>query len=739
MVSAPNDFLAACNLHLPSLPSAGWRKTTAASRTNANGAGTANAEKSAPTPGCKTEEQRSCSSGCMHKSKRQIRDLPHLLLWLTVMSAQTFGQDVNLPGPSTGFAKPNASHARTEKSILSDVYLSLYDFGAVCDDATDDNKAINAAFAQIATTGGTLLWPGKCKTNETVILPFIPAGYPAGIVIKGSGSFAYQGNQYASPSLLDCSAVSRGDCLDIAAAGVVIENMDILYNGKIGAPIQPPAAPSLSYVKGPCVTGSEAFYWVKTTYTTASKIRYAGETALSAETPNFTVPIGNCLQVASPAANTDVIGYRLYIGSASNREQLQSRTPTSIGSSYTMTTRNPKNEGLPPLVDTTAGAAVYANNVPSIRDSRIRSTVGGWGSKKTTYAPSDGLKLATSLSRIGPNTMVLGFNRGVVMYAFGPSNNASNSKPFLYNSYIRDNNYGVVLAGATNVEVVGNEFMEDAKADLLDLWSNDLYWGHNYQEQNDDSEKASFILGSSGMPNPTAFSLQPNGSTFEQNNITCSAASGIPLFEIVTGESTRIMANLITGCSGSTTFVRNGGSATNTVLRNNLSPDIPRNSSTWLSGRTGVQEYDVTCEGPSIAPCSPTFAGTDTRQKVVLTGWCTGNVGTRNNGNYALVPFGAGTTCADAPLEGTPSPFACTVLNLYATALHGGGQLTSGKVTFYQNGSPTLLSCSMGKSLACNDTAHRVSLAAGDTWGFAVTTGQISDTTSNIHASIECQ
>ncbi len=665
--------------------------------------------------------------------------MPLLLLWLTLLSAQTFGQDVNRPGSSTGIAKPNASHARSEKSILSDIYLSLFDFGAVCDGVTDDHAAINSAFAQIASTGGTLLWPGKCKTSETVTLPFLSGGYPAGIVIKGSGSFGYQGNQYASPSLLDCSTVTQGDCLDIASAGVVIEGLDIVYNGMIGGPISPPAAPSLHYVKGQCVSTSSASYWVEITYTTASNIGNAGETTLSAETANFTVPAGNCLQIASPPSETGVTGYKVYVGAASNRELLQRTTPTDIGTAYTMTTRAPQYEGLPPLVDTTATAAVHANNVPSFRDSRIRSTVAKWGSHKTAYAPSDGLKMSTSYAHIGPNTMVMGFNRAIVMYAFGPANNAANDKPIISNSFIRENNYAVVLAGVTNAEVVGNEIFADASADLLDIASNDLYWGHNYQEQNDNSEAATFIIGTSATPNPTAYKLQPYSSVFEQNNVTCSAASGIPLFELVTGESTRIIGNVMTGCSTSTVFASNHGTATNTVLRNNTSPDIPRISSTWLSSKTGIQEYDATCDSPSGAPCSPAFAGAETRQKGILTGWCTGNVGSENKSTYGLVPLGNGTSCAATVLKGSPMPFACTASSLYVTSFVAGSQSTSGKVTLYRNESATPLSCTMGRSLACNDAAHNVTLSAGDTWGFTVTTGQANDTTSNIRASIECQ
>jgi hypothetical protein len=364
--------------------------------------------------------------------------------------------------------------------------------------------------------------------------------------------------------------------------------------------------------------------------------------------------------------------------------------------------------------------------------------VTNWANQMTTYAPSDGLKVGTSYAHIGPNDMVMGFNRGIVAYTFGPSNSASQDKSSIRDSYLRENNYNVVAAGTTNLEITGNELMMAQTADLLDIFSNALSWRNNYEEQDNRSEAATWILGQLGLPAPTSYTLQPNSTVIESNNVTCSAATGIPLLNLIQGVATEVRNNVITGCSSSTPFVNATGGAA-TIVRGNTSPDIPRAAPVWLTSTQGVSEYDTTCAAASSSPCAPLSGGSAAANNTILSGYCNGTVGAGSGVGYGLMPASGGSGCSSPYMVGTPVSYACTAKNLYVSAYNAGALPASGIVRFIRNGSASALTCTLGPGLACKDTSDVVSLAAGDTWGFNVTTAQLNDTTGEVRATVQCQ
>lgn len=618
-------------------------------------------------------------------------------------------------------------------------------FGIRCDGVTNDSAALNAMFRFVASSGGTVYWPGRCKANSAVAIPLVPK--VAGITVKGLGSYAYQDgaglDQYSSPSLLDCSGVTSGDCLDIEAPGVIIDGLDILYNGHIGGPLAPPPAPSLSQVPGACVVrGSQTFY-AEITYTNKLALAFPGETVLSRE-GSLAVTPGHCLKVDPPPSAFGATGYKIYIGLSPNNEVQQNTTPEPLGTPYVMSSGSPRNTGLPPFVDTTASAAVYADNVPTIINSRVRSTIFSWGNYTTTYAPSDGLKLPTSYAHVEKDS-VMGFNRGVVFYGFGPSNNASNDKPYVRDSFLRNNNYQVVASQANQLDVSGNEFMEAASADLFLVWGN-VDWHDNYHEQNDRSITATFIVGSRSHPQPTNFPIVPTNVDIVHNYDHCEPGLNAPIVLLEAVQTVRIEDNNLSGCRR---FIQNNASAgSNIRVRSNVELGGRMTSTDWLSSTTGVQEYDTTCSGESSYPCAVTFpgsAGPSVGSGYVFTAYCQGPVGPSPGATYYLSP---GAADAATPLcstssafVGNPMPISCTAQDLYTEASGAGKAKLSGAIRFLKNEGATSLDGKvvLGMGRQGSATIDMVPFRAGDTWVIGVTTAVANDTTANIRVSFVCK
>lgn len=130
-----------------------------------------------------------------------------------------------------------------------------------------------------------------------------------------------------------------------------------------------------------------------------------------------------------------------------------------------------------------------------------------------------------------------------------------------------------------------------------------------------------------------------------------------------------------------------------------------------------------------------------TSAALLIVGFCGGTIGTANATAYTLAPFAQGSAigCALTTTTEMPVPVACTAKNLFVVAQTGGAVGTSGATTVYKNGTATSLSATLGTGTTKNDLTHTVSFAQGDTISIRVTTGQASDTTASIKASLICQ
>jgi hypothetical protein len=97
-----------------------------------------------------------------------------------------------------------------------------------------------------------------------------------------------------------------------------------------------------------------------------------------------------------------------------------------------------------------------------------------------------------------------------------------------------------------------------------------------------------------------------------------------------------------------------------------------------------------------------------------------------------LFPYGqtASSTCASAvpvtQIGGFVASRAGTLQNLWFSATAGGD--AGDKVTVYQNGSASIVTCTYATATTCSDVTHTISVAKGDLIGFAITTG-VTDTT----------
>lgn len=136
--------------------------------------------------------------------------------------------------------------ARSAQSKFQDV-VSVKDFGAAGDGATDDTAAINAALASIATTGGTL---------------YFPAGK---YVVSGSGLS------------LDQSGLSSGDTLTrVNLLGAGMGNTEIYYTGSGSA---------LTYTGAATLPGLLAYAQIE-------KIRFQGTSTTTAALVGLYVSYG---------------------------------------------------------------------------------------------------------------------------------------------------------------------------------------------------------------------------------------------------------------------------------------------------------------------------------------------------------------------------------------------------------------------------------------------------------------
>lgn len=216
--------------------------------------------------------------------------------------------------------------------------------------------------------GGTLVGYGTTTAQDilnAVTLPDYPSLRAYSGLSKNVSITGYSGTAAPSGIAGDFTV----DTTDTTSGAV--------FTGSI-APVTSPAAPILSATAGGTIAATT--YFVKITYVTA-----AGETLPSAEA-SLAVAVNNVLNVASPAAQTGVTGYNVYVSTATGTETKQNTSPIAIGTAW-----------VEPTTGLIAGAAVPTANtsgsvltVSTVTNGTLSAylTVNGSGVAAGTYVIS---------------------------------------------------------------------------------------------------------------------------------------------------------------------------------------------------------------------------------------------------------------------------------------------------------------------------------------------------------------
>lgn len=217
-------------------------------------------------------------------------------------------------------------------------------------------------------SGGTLVGYGTTTAQDilnAVTLPDYPSLRAYSGLSKNVSITGYSGTAAPSGIAGDFTV----DTTDTTSGAV--------FTGSI-APVTSPAAPVLSATAGGTIAATT--YFVKITYVTA-----AGETLPSAEA-SLAVAVNNVLNVASPAAQTGVTGYNVYVSTATGTETKQNTSPIAIGTAW-----------VEPTAGLITGVAVPAANtsgsvltVSAVTNGTLSAylTVNGSGVSAGTYVIS---------------------------------------------------------------------------------------------------------------------------------------------------------------------------------------------------------------------------------------------------------------------------------------------------------------------------------------------------------------
>lgn len=217
-------------------------------------------------------------------------------------------------------------------------------------------------------SGGTLVGYGTTTAQDilnAVTLPDYPSLRAYSGLSKNVSITGYSGTAAPSGIAGDFTV----DTTDTTSGAV--------FTGSI-APVTSPAVPVLSATAGGTIAATT--YFVKITYVTA-----AGETLPSTEA-SLAVAANNVLNVASPAAQTGVTGYNVYVSTATGTETKQNTSPIAIGTAW-----------VEPTTGLIAGANVPAANtsgsvltVSTVTNGTLSAylTVNGSGVSAGTYVIS---------------------------------------------------------------------------------------------------------------------------------------------------------------------------------------------------------------------------------------------------------------------------------------------------------------------------------------------------------------
>ncbi len=465
------------------------------------------------------------------------------------------------------------------------ITVSVTAFGAKCDDTTDDTAAIQAAVNSLPATGseigGIISFPGVCKTTASINIT------TPNVTFEGTGHFQFI-TQNAPPSYIDFQGTAPQNAINVNAQGFAMDNLGVKYPTTIGGPLAPPAAPTLSQVTG---TGCPAeAYYVEATYVSSQ-----GQTMDSLEA-TITTTSGNCLQVASPSAETGATGWNLFVSTNSNNETLQNASPLAIGTSWTFS-GTLVNLGFRPAVDTTAYSAIYDPNGGQFDGVKIFTNL---ASSVGTASTANGY---TSFGCCGKlqNVYIAGF--GIGIYGSGSNNDFS-----IKDSYVQADNVGALIVNGADINIEDNDFEGNGVGNLKMLYGSPYQITGNYFEQQGSNPPSYNVqLGDTTIP-PLGFTPTPGAINLSNNYMQCNLTVYPPApIVLETAQVVDIERNSFSQCEHENIVDDLAPSSTAHIkLLGNISDAEPL---AWITHTVGLVESDVEGIGNAENPGTPYFYG----------------------------------------------------------------------------------------------------------------------------------
>ncbi len=247
-----------------------------------------------------------------------------------------------------------------------------------------------------------------------------------------------------------------------------------------------------------------------------------------------------------------------------------------------------------------------------------------------------------------------------------------------------------------------------------------------------------FPQGSAGPSNTNAASYSLFSAAFAQPYLTWNS----------TGLTLTYSSGTLANASSTATQAITSGTVTATDNTTNYIYWTGTGAALSITTTAGTAQaaawlYTCTAASGSITNCLPVTAMTKTQGTVTVYGAqtftadCAGALSTAET-DY-IFPFGGNALeCAGvtAATTGAPMTSAGTLQKLYVKAGTAGHGASSGVVTILKGGASTGITCTVGTSTTCSDTAHTAVVAAGDLIT-ATVTGIASETLADIHVSFE--
>lgn len=476
---------------------------------------------------------------------------------------------------------PNSTAAGCGSGIVRSVQA----YGALCNDTTDDTAAIQAAVNSLPTTGsaigGIISFSGVCKTTASINVN------TPNVTFEGTGHFQFI-TQNPPPSYIDFQGTTPQNAININAQGFAMENLGVEYPTTIGGPLAPPAAPTLSQVTG---SGCPAeAYYVQATYVSSQ-----GQTVDSPEA-TLTTSSGNCLQVASPSAESSATGWNVYVSTNTNNETLQNVSPLAIGTSWTFG-GTLVNLGFRPAVDTTAYSAIYDPNGAQLDGVKLFTSL------SATVGTASTANGYTSFGCCGKlhNVYIAGFNIGVL--GSGANNDFS-----MTDSYIQADYIGAFIVNGADVNIERDDFEGNGVGNLKMLYGSPYKLSGNYFEQQGSNPPSYNVqVGDATIP-AQGFAPTPGAITIDNNFMQCNLTVYPPAPIVVeTSQVLDIERNSFSQCEHENIVDDEAQSATAHIkVLGNISDAQPLS---WITHMEGLIESDVDGIGTAENPGTPYFYG----------------------------------------------------------------------------------------------------------------------------------